>query len=172
MNRSLPNVFPVTPLQRFRRSSHAIPVLALTAWSLSGCYSYVPVTDPTPSLVNGRVRVLLAARGTLAVRASLGENVRAIEGPLVRATTDSLYLQADHTTSLVGVRIAMLGTPVTVARADALSIAEQRHSKRKSILTAVALVTGVAILISAISLASSGAPDDGQGPPPVTRIPH
>ena len=159
-------------MQRFRTWSHAIPVLALTAWSLTGCYSYVPVTDPTPSQAKGRVRVLLAARGTLAVRGSLGENVRAIEGPLVRVTSDSLYLNAENTTTLVGVRIAMSGTPVTVARTDALSVAEQRHSKRRSILTAVALVTGVAILISAIALSSSGSPTDEQGPPPVIRIPH
>jgi hypothetical protein len=149
-----------------------MPVLALTAWSLTGCYRYVPVSDAAPSVFNGKVRVLLAARGTLAVRGVLGENVRAIEGPVVRATTDSLYLNAEHTTSLVGVRIAMLGTPVAVARADALQVAEQQHSRRRSILTAVALVSGVAILISAISLASSGSPDDGPVPPPVTRIPH
>lgn len=159
-------------MQPSRTWSQAIPVLALTAWSLTGCYSYVPITDPTPSAVTGRVRVLLAARGTLAVRGSLGENVRAIEGPLVRATADSLYLNADQTTSLVGVQIAMLGTPVSVARADVLSVSEQRHSRRRSILTAAALVTGVAILISAITLASSGAPSDEPGPPPVTRIPH
>lgn len=166
------NAFPVPPVHRFRTRSHAIPVLALTMWSVTGCYRYVPVSDAAQSSFSSRVQVRLAARGTLAVRGTLGENVRAIEGTVTRATNDSLYLNAEHTTTLVGVRIAMLGTPVAIARTDALSIAEQQHSRRRSILTAVVIGAGVTLLITAITLRSSGTYDDPREPPPVTRIPH
>jgi hypothetical protein len=157
---------------RFRSRSAAIPVLALTAWSLSGCYRYVPLTRAQVDTLSGRARVDLAANGTLAVRAALGDNVRAIEGPIERISPDSVYMRAEHTTTLAGVRIAMSGAPVTVARADALSINSQQHARNRSILTAVVLLGGIAVLMSAIALASSGTIDEGPVPPPTFRPPR
>ena len=159
-------------LARFRSRSAAIPVLALTAWSLSGCYRYVPLSRAQVDTLSGRARVELAANGTLAVRAALGDNVRAIEGPIDRVSPDSVYMRADHTTTVAGVRIAMSGAPVTVARVDALAINAQQHARNRSILAAVALVGGIAILMSAIALGSSGALDEGPVPPPTFRPPR
>lgn len=159
-------------LARFRSRSCAIPVLTLTAWSLMGCYRYVPLSRTEVDALNGRARVVLAAAGTLSVRGALGENVRAVEGPIDRVSADSVYMRADHTTTVAGVRIAMSGAPVAIARADALSIDAQQHARNRSILTTVAVVAGVAILMSAIALGSAGTIDEGPVPPPALRPPQ
>lgn len=149
------------------RRPRAVPVLLLTAWSLVGCYRYVPVAQTPNDPISGRVILVLNPRGAESVRGVLGENMRRIDGVIARATSDSVYLRADYTQSLTGERIPNFGTPVTVARADLLSLDVQRYSKKRSWLLVGALTAVVAAVISGIKLGSSGGGgDNGPIPPP------
>lgn len=172
MNRFPPSTPTTTRSPRSRVAFRAVPVLALTAWSLLGCYRYVPISEAAPADIAGRVRVALAAKGTLAVVGALGANVRAVDGTVVRTTSDSLYLRAEQTTSLTGVRIEMFGAPLTIARSDALSVEARRPDKKRSIIAVATLVVGLLVFTTVISLGASGSLDGEPSPPPVTRIPR
>jgi hypothetical protein len=162
----------LTTARRSRPTWHGIPVLSLTAWSLLGCSRYVPVTEATPAPPTGTVRVMLAARGTLAVVEALGPNVRSVEGSVVRITADSLSLRAEEVTQLTGGRITMPAIPVSVARSDVLSIEAQRADTRRSILAVTALLVGIFVFTSRFDFGGPGSIDEGPAPPPVTRIPR
>jgi hypothetical protein len=149
------------------RRPRAVPALLLTAWSLMGCYRYVPVAQTPNDPIAGRVILVLNPRGAESVRGVLGENMRRIDGVIARATSDSLYLRADYTQSLTGERVPNFGTPVTVARADLLSFDVQRYSKKRSWLVVGALTAVIVAAISSIRLGSGGgAGDNGPTPPP------
>lgn len=151
---------------RGRRPS-AVPVLLLTAWSLVGCYRYVPVAQTPNDAIAGRVILVLNPRGAESVRGVLGENMRRIDGVIARTTSDSLYLRADYTQSLTGERVPNFGTPVTVARADLLSFEVQKYSKKRSWLLVGAITAVIVGVVSSIRLGSSGgAGDNGPTPPP------
>ena len=76
----------------------AAPVLALTAWSLMGCYTYVPVAGRGVP-VTGDGRVVLTDAGTAAMAGPLGPNVREIDGIILRASADSVVMTVSQTTT-------------------------------------------------------------------------
>lgn len=151
-----------------RRRPAAAPVLALTAWSLAlpllGCYRYVPVAkDATPSIGEGTV--VLTAAGTTALAQQLGENVREIDGTILRVTADSLEVLVTQTTTTSRERFTQTAKSVSIARPLVEQVSEKQFSKRKT-WTLVGLVVGViAIALGATSIASSsGDIGGGQGP--------
>lgn len=147
-------------------------MLSLTAWSLLGCNRYIPVTEATPAAATGTVRVVLGAKGTLAVVDALGPNVRSLEGTVVRNTRDSLSLRVVETTSLTGQRVVTSGTPVSFARADALSIEARRVDTRRTTLAVTALLVGIVVFVKTLDLGGLSFVDEAPPPPSVTRIPR
>lgn len=141
--------------------------MLLTAWSLLGCYAYVPVKSTDPAPASGPIRVVLGARGTESVQSILGENIRRIDGQLSRSTADSLYLRAESTQSLTGLTRPQGGIAVTVARADLLSVDVQRTSKRRSWLMAGVIIVVAIVLGAKLGAGSSGTGEDGPTPTPL-----
>jgi len=148
----------------------------VAAWSLVGCYAYLPVaTVPggDAALAGRTVRVTLTADGTRRVEPTLGAGVVEVEGVVERATADSVRLAVRQVATAVrGERFASTGNSVTVPRTVVSGMEVQQLSRsRTTILAAgVAAVLGsLAALVSA-SAGGSGTGDTGPSPQP-QRLP-
>ena len=143
----------------------AFPVLALTTWSLVGCYSYVPITAPQPAELSGSVHVTLTANGTEALKNTLGANVREIGGVVVRSSVDSLVMTIEETISVANERYSSTGNTVALSRSFVQSVAVRRYSRKRSIVLGLILTT-FAIVTLGIAAGSSGSSGTGQPGPP------
>ena len=141
----------------------AAPVLMLTAWSLVGCYTYVPMTSPQPNEIVGNVRVLLTAAGSESLRQALGANVREIEGVVARSTADSVVLSVAQTLTSTRERFVSTGDTVAVARQLVQSVQVQRYSRKRSIGLGAAIVSFILIAVAGVAAGISGT--SGSGPP-------
>lgn len=146
----------------------AAPVLALTAWALAlpmmGCFRHVPVApDATPAIGEGTI--VLKPAGTVALAQQLGENVRELDGTVLRVTPDSLEVLVTQTTTIARERFTQNAMKVAVARSLVEQVQEKQFSKRRT-WTLVGIVAGViALALGATSTASSsGDGGGGQGP--------
>jgi hypothetical protein len=149
-----------------RQHRAAAPVLALAAWTIAlpimGCYSNVPVATgaaPTP----GEGVVVLTTDGTSAVRQKLGDNIREIDGEILRVTRDSITIAVTQTTTLSRERFTQNGDVITVALPLVAQVQKKTYSRKRTfVLIAVAIAVLAATLgISTAASASSGG--DGGG---------
>lgn len=130
-----------------------------------GCYRYVPVArDATPSIGEGTI--VLTSAGSTALSAQLGENVREIDGTILRVTADSLEVLVAQTTTTARERFTQTAKTVAIARPLVEQVSEKQFSKRRT-WTLIGLVAGViAIALSAGSIAASSG-DGGSTPGPI-----
>ena len=140
----------------------AAPVLLLTAWSLVGCYTYVPVATQSPRIVSGGVRLVLTPAGSEGLRQLLGANVREVEGVIARSSPDTLVLAVQHTVSRSGERFESSGDTVAVQRRFVESVAVQQYSRKRSVSLAVAIALFLVIGLTGIVTGSSGFSGTGQ----------
>ena len=143
----------------------ATPVLLLTAWSLVGCYTYVPVAAAPVRDLSGAVRVLLTPAGSEALRQSLGANVRQVEGTVARTSADSLVLAVQRTLTNANEAFASTGDTVAVPRRFIESVAVQQYSRKRSVGLGVAIVSFVLIALTSIVAGSAGTSGTGQPGP-------
>ncbi len=136
--------------------------LTLTAWSLVGCYTLVPVTPSTPVLDTRTVRVSLTAAGTVSLRSTLGDDVREVEGVVVRSNADSLVLLVAETLTGTNQRFVSRGDTVSVARPLIESLKVQQYSRKRSVGLGLAIVSLVIGTLIGITVGSSGASGTGQ----------
>jgi hypothetical protein len=146
----------------------ATTALALTAWSLAlpmmGCYAYVPVAkSATPAL--GESTLVLTSNGARAVQPKLGENVRSVDGPIVRVTADSIELTVTDVMTTTRERFPQNGVPLTIARADVEQVQTRTFSRKRTwtLVGIVAAVLTVALGASAAAGASGSADGGGGG---------
>lgn len=158
------------------RVARAILLLPVAAWSLVGCYAYLPVaTAPggDAGLAGRTVRVTLTAEGTRQVEPALGTGVVEVEGVVERATADSVRLAVRQVATAVrGERFASTGNTVTVPRAVVSGMEVQQLSRSRTTMLAAgvtAVLAAIASLVSA-SAGGSGTGDTGPAPQP-QRIP-
>lgn len=157
------------------RVARATLLLPVAAWSLVGCYAYLPaatVPGGDAALAGRTVRVTLTADGTRRVEPTLGAGVQEVEGVVERATADSLSMTVRQVTTATRERFASTGATVTLPRAVVSGTGVQELSRsRTAILAAgVAAVLGsIAALVSASS-GGSGTGDTGPSPQP-QRLP-
>ncbi len=146
----------------------AVWVLTLTAWSFTGCYALVPVTPATPVPERGTVRLVLTTVGTATLRTTLGEDVREVEGVVVRSRADSLVLLVAETLTGTNQRFVSSGDTVAVARPLIESLKVQQYSRRRSVGLGLAIASLVIATLIGVSTGSSGASGPGQpgAPPP------
>lgn len=130
----------------------------LTAWSLSGCYRYVPVTSDTEP-VRGEGRVVLTDAGTVAMQPQLGPSVREIDGTIIRLGADSVVMTVSQTLTASRERFTQQGVTVAIPRPLVQSIHQQTFSRSRT--AALAAVT--AAVISIALRASSGFGFTGSG---------
>lgn len=155
-----------TPQTRLRRA--AAPVLALTAWTITlpvlGCYSYVPVangTAPKP----GDVSLLLTEAGTTAVQQSLGQNVREVDGSVLRVTRDSIELLVTDVFTTTRERFPQESVRATIAREHIERTSAKTLSRKRTwgLVLGVVVVLATALGASTVASASSSGPGSGGG---------
>ena len=140
----------------------AISILTLTAWSLVGCTTLVPVSGATPLPLSGTVRLSLTAAGTASMRDVLGNDVREVEGVVVRSSADSLVLVVAETLTGTNQRFVSMGDTVSVARPLIESMKVQQYSRKRSVGLALAIASIVIGTLIGITVGSSGASGTGQ----------
>lgn len=140
--------------------------LALAVWSLilptAGCYTYVPVArGATPA--TGESTVVLTAAGSAAVQAKLGENVRSLDGPIVRVTADSIELTVTDVFTQTRERFQQNGVSVTVARAHVEQVQTKTFSKKRTWILLGSVVTVLTLALGATTAASASSSGSGAG---------
>lgn len=141
------------------------PVLLLTAWSLMGCYTYVPVTTQATRNESGNVRLLLTPAGSEALRQQLGANVREVEGRVARNSGDTLVLAVQRTMTISREQFESSGDTVAVQRRFVESVAVQQYSRKRSVGMAATLIAFVVIALAGIVASVSGTSGTGQPGP-------
>ena len=150
----------------------AAPVLALTAWSLLGCYTYVPVAgrgvpvNSTPAIstpITGDGRVVLTDAGTAALQLTLGPNIREIDGIILRVTADSIVMTVAQTTTVSRERFTSTGVTVAIARPLVEAVSMRTFSRKRSLTFAAVTVTVISLVFRVATAASASASGDGSG---------
>ena len=140
----------------------AAPVLALTAWSVMGCYTYIPVAGRAVP-VAGDGRVVLTVAGTAAMAGPLGPNVREIDGIILRATADSVVMTVAQTTTTSRERFTSTGVTVAIARPLVQDISARTFSRKRSLTFGAAVLAILSVAFSAVTAASASGTGDGSG---------
>ena len=140
----------------------AAPILALTAWSLLGCYTYVPVAGRGVP-VTGDGRVVLNDAGTAAMTGALGPNVREIDGIILRATADSVVMTVAQTTTTSRERFTSTGVTVAIARPLVQDISARTFSRKRSLTFGAAVVAILSVAFRTVTAASASGAGDGPG---------
>ena len=130
-----------------------------------GCYAYVPATlDVVP--VGAEVRALLSTDAELALRDSLGVELRPLHGTLVDRQNDRLLLSVR-----AGVGSRALGSQplyqrIGVTPRDVVRVDIRRLQRSKTVAVALAIAGAVAFLaVEGIKVLRPGSPGGGGGPP-------
>jgi hypothetical protein len=130
-----------------------------------GCYSYVPATlDVVP--VGAEVRALLSTDAELALRDSLGVELRPLHGTLIDRQNDRLLLSVR-----AGVGSRALGSHplyqrIGVTPRDVVRVDIRRLQRSKTAAVALAIAGAAAFLaIEGIKVLRPGSPGGGGGPP-------
>lgn len=151
---------------RVARATLLIPV---AAWSLVGCYAYLPATSVPggeAAFAGRTVRVTLTADGTRRVESVLGAGVVEVEGVLERATADSLQLAVRRVATATREQFASTGASVTLPRTVVARTGVQTVSRTRTALVAAGVAALVASLASLVSASSGGSGSGDTGPSP------
>lgn len=153
-----------SPARRQRRA--AAPVLALAAWSIAlpilGCYSNVPVATgvtPTP----GEGVVVLTTDGTSAVRQKLGDNIREIDGEILRVSRDSITIAVTQTTTLSRERFTQNGDVITIATPLVAQVQKKTYSRKRTFVLIGIVVAVIAATLGLSAAASASSAGEGGG---------
>lgn len=149
-------------------------LLPLAAWSLVGCYAYLPaatVPGGDAALAGRTVRVTLTTEGTRRVEPALGAGVVEVEGVLERAWPDSVrvavrQVATQPTVGGRGERFASSGSTVTVPRAAVAGLQVQQLSRSRSAMLAAGVAAALATVASLVSASFGGSGTVEPGPSP------
>ncbi len=136
--------------------------LALTTWSLVGCYAYVPVATSRPAAAAGEVRVVLNDAGSEFVRQTLGGGVREIEGVIIRTTSDTIVLTVEQTTTSSRERFVSKGDTVAVPVKLAERIAVKEYSRKRTVMVVISIATAIILAVAGVQ---NGASTSGTSQP-------
>ncbi|HEV8305970.1 MAG TPA: hypothetical protein VGQ25_13465 [Gemmatimonadales bacterium] len=139
--------------------------LAATGLSL-GCYTYAPVTlDAVP--VGAQVRALLSTEAELALRDSLGVELRPLHGTLVDREEGRVLLSVRAGVGSRELGSQLLYQRVGVAPQDVLRVDVRRLQRGKTVAFALAIAGAATIVaIKAVAILRPGSRDNGGGGPP------
>jgi hypothetical protein len=146
-----------------RRVRGAVAILLLLP-SVTGCYRYVPVSEPA-TVAGTEVSLGITDRGRVALAGQVGPGARRLRGRLTQAT-DSLIVISLTSVEYLGAGSAArwAGEAVTVSRDFVSDIAQRRLSRSRSWLTAGVFVL-LAAGVSTIAIVGFGN-DGGSDRPP------
>jgi hypothetical protein len=140
-------------------------VMALVSSGLTGCYQYVPITEPATA-AGTEVSLGITDRGRVALTGQVGPGARRLRGRLTQAT-DSLFIVSLTSVEYLGTTVAATwtGELVSVSRDYVSDIAQRRLSRSRSWLTAGAFAL-LAAGVSTIAIVGLGGGDPGGNRPP------
>lgn len=127
----------------------------------AGCYRYVPLEAPTPSVP---LSATLTDRGSVELSEAVGATAVRIDGRLISVSETAVSLAVAKVSFRNGLANAWQGEPVTVPRAYIATLKERRLSRGRTVAFSTLLVGGVVALIMGIDLVVFG-DDDAKGPP-------
>jgi hypothetical protein len=141
-------------------------MLALTTWALVlplvGCYRYVPVaTGVMPSLGEGTI--ILTADGTSAVKQKLGDNIREIDGMILRVSRDSITVAVSQSTTTTRERFTQNGDTITVATSRVEQVQQKTFSRKRTVILLGAIVAVIAATLGFSAVAGASGTGDGGG---------
>jgi hypothetical protein len=124
---------------------------------LAGCYAYVPVVgeDPAPG-DDVRFRLAAPAAGELSDR--VGRPIRAVEGPLIGLTPDSLRLDVGWGAIYAGTVFEGRRDTLQFHRSQVLEVDRKEFSRTRTGILAAAFGAVVVLVIRAISGGGQGEP--------------
>jgi hypothetical protein len=131
-----------------------------------GCYEYAPATlEVVP--VGARVRAQLSSEAELALRDSLGMDMRVLDGTLVDRAEGRLLLQVRTQSGARAFGDQALYQRIGVAPPDVLRLDIRRVNRLKTV-GLVAAIAGAAtvVAIKVFARRRPGTPDPGGKPPP------
>jgi hypothetical protein len=138
-----------------------LPMMA----ALSGCYAFIPTTNPSLASATP-VTVKLTLAGTVALQQSLGQGVNELEGSVLRSSADSLVLAVDNTYTTTRQKFATSGTTAEIPRPYIDEVKVRTFSKRRTLF----MVFGGVLLggVAGASVAAGGgnSPPVNPGPTP------
>ncbi len=143
----------------------SVSTLLLTAWSLVGCYSYIPVAAVRPAAPARAVRVVLTAAGTTHFTQTLGNNVRELEGTVTRVTADTIELAVERTVTVNRESFVSQGDTVAVPKQLAEVIAVREYSRKRTAIIGAAIVSVLVLALTRISSGGSSTSGPPQPPP-------
>jgi len=130
-----------------------------------GCYAYVPATlDVVP--VGAEVRALLSTDAELALRDSLGVELRPLHGTLVDRQNDRLLLSVRTGVGSRALGWQPLYQRIGVTPRDVVRVDIRRLQRSKTVAVALAIAGAAAFLaVEGIKVLRPGSPGGGGGAP-------
>lgn len=132
-----------------------VAVLLLT---LAGCYSFRPLTGPTPE-VGSRVAFDITDAGRVALGGTMGPEIAQVEGDLLDRAGDDYVLAVRAVRLLRGGEQVWAGEPVRLSRQHVGTGYERRFSAGRSAVLGVAAVGGAAAFFLTRDLLGGGTTD-------------
>lgn len=148
---------------------------AAALFSTTGCYTFTPIQGPPP--IGTDVRVTVTDEEALRLSRQTGDLSRTVEGRLVGATDDSVFVSVVSfrvTSEVSGSR--QLRQSLVIPRAGLDVMATRELSMWRSGLMGVLAASGVAIVINQVVVGGGNDPDDDNDQTigtlvPIIRIP-
>lgn len=143
-----------------------IALVLLFSVPLSGCFTYVPVTN-APSKA-ARVRVQLSAPLDFKLLDLTANDVIMAEGEMVRSDEREVILSAMELRARSGYPFAARGESITIPRERIAAVQQQKVSVTRTLLLG-GVMAAVASLAGRLATSNGGSGGDGGGSPPVTN---
>lgn len=137
-------------------------IRAFAAVLLAGCYTFEPVSGPTPA-VGSELAFDITDAGRVALGGAMGPEIGQVEGRLVQQDTSEYVVAVTSVHLLRGGEQTWSGEAIHLKSAYVGRVYERKYSKSRTIALA-AVGVGIAAAIATRSIVGAG--DVGQQPPP------
>lgn len=135
--------------------------LILCSLEMTGCYAFIPTTNPTlPTATPVTVKLSLA--GTVAMQSTLGQGVNEVEGTVLRSSGDTLVVNVENMYTTGRQKFASSGTTASIPRPYIEVVEVRTFSRKRTILTVLGGIALAALGTAGVS-AVSGSGDGGGG---------
>ena len=148
----------------------ARPIACVVAATQLGCYAWVPVSLPTngaaseSALVPGaRVALELNDVGRVALASTLAPSITRVEGTLVERPGDQLVVALSGYSQIRGGHTRLTGDTVRLRREHLAGVAQQRLSRRRTLLVVGAGLAAAVAFVAGWSIAGKGTPPEDRG---------
>ena len=143
----------------------AVAMTLTIATAMSGCYAFIPTTNPALAATTP-VTVTLTLAGTVALQQTHGQGVNEIEGSVLRSSTDSLVVAVDNTYTTTRQKFSTNGTTAEIPRPYIDQVKVRTFSKRRTLF----MIFGGAVVGAAagatVVAGGGNSPPVGPGPVP------